>query len=117
MRLDETVIAMPPIRPVHEHHVVYLTNWIVLETNEGSRHFAGWNSHEKEGRVSSAIKGMSIQHLVGRTLSGRVYQLVGANSSLDKVVGDVSAVIVHWADVCGVKYYRDITETVLKEKF
>jgi hypothetical protein len=59
-----------------------LARWSVYEVDSelwpGSTcHFVGYNLTEREGRVSSAIVEFDKEKMVGKTKSGRVYQLCG----------------------------------------
>ena len=58
--------------------MVILSNWSIMELNDGSRHFVGYNVLLKEGRVSSAIQTFDKNTMSGITNSGRVYKLDGS---------------------------------------
>ncbi len=70
--------------PVNEVPEIHLRSWQIFEVTkhgETTRHFAGYNITEREGRVSSAIVHFDPQTRTGVTLSGRVYQLVGSSGT------------------------------------
>lgn len=68
--------------PVSECPELVLTNWHVFEVKlpgraERSRHFAGTNMTDRDGRTSSAIDTFDPTTGRGITESGRAYQLEG----------------------------------------
>lgn len=68
--------------PVSERPELILTDWHVFEVQlpgltMRTRHFAGYNISEREGRASSAIVTFDAATRRGRTSSGRVYELRG----------------------------------------
>lgn len=68
--------------PVSERPEIVLTDWHVFEVKlpdrtERTRHFAGQNVTDREGRASSAIVIFDATTARGITESGRVYQLQG----------------------------------------
>ena len=105
---------VPPIKPVSEHKIVYLTQWLVVETNDKSKHFVGFNFQENEWRVSSAIRGFSPKMLIGRTTSGRIYQLVGDKTKNIKDHPTLDAVVQYWMTQCYVDSYIDVTDIMMK---
>lgn len=64
--------------------VVILCNWQIKETVEG-KFFLGEETHNGAGRVSTVIVDFDEKTKSGRTLSGRVYELVGDSGSSSKV--------------------------------
>ena len=63
---------------------INLNAWRVFEVSSDlwpkiTRHFVGYNSTNREGRVSSEIITFDAAEARGVTHSGRVYQLVGGN--------------------------------------
>lgn len=90
------------VASIQQEPQVVLSSWRIMETPEGTRHFVGYNENWREGRVSSAIQAFDPVTLVGRTRSGRIYQLRGAsgyNSDAEYV----------WAQWC---YINKVTESV-----
>ena len=70
------------VAPVSERPEIVLTDWHVFEVAvlagpERTRHFAGQNFRDREGRVSSAITTFDASTGRGITRSGRVYELRG----------------------------------------
>lgn len=63
--------------PVSDQPCIYLIRWCVMETEKGTRHFVGYNSENREGRVSTPIETFDPATARGVTQSGRIYQLVG----------------------------------------
>lgn len=68
--------------PVSQRPEIVLTDWHVFEVqlpnrNQRTRHFAGQNVADIEGRASSAILTFDPETGRGITESGRVYQLQG----------------------------------------
>ena len=69
--------------PVSERPEIVLTGWHVFEVqlpgrHERTRHFAGQNMHDFEGRTSSAIETFDAATSRGTTESGRIYELRGS---------------------------------------
>ena len=69
--------------PVSERPKIVLIDWHVFEVKlprrtERSRHFAGQNITDREGRTSSAIETFNAANSRGTTESGRVYELQGS---------------------------------------
>jgi hypothetical protein len=88
---------------------VTLSQWRILETDDGTRHFVGTDVLDSTGRVSSAIVTFDRVTLQGKTLSGRVYQLVGQEGWS----GDAEYVWKGWCAVNDVKSYSDVTAQLL----
>jgi hypothetical protein len=68
--------------PVSERPEIVLADWHVFEVqlpglDARTRHFAGQNMTDREGRTSSAIVTFDAATGRGVTQSGRVYQLIG----------------------------------------
>ena len=66
--------------PVSERPEIVLVDWHVFEVKlpsraERTRHFAGQNITDREGRTSSAIETFDAATSRGTTESGRVYEL------------------------------------------
>ena len=69
--------------PVSERPEIVLVDWHVFEVKlpsraERTRHFAGQNITDREGRTSSAIETFDAATSRGTTESGRVYELRGS---------------------------------------
>ena len=84
--LDPLAIVLPPtiwaVKPIDEQPELTLTDWAIFEVKMAlspvrTRHFAGYNVTDREGRASSAIVEFDPATLRGVTESGRVYQLQG----------------------------------------
>ncbi|KDB09969.1 hypothetical protein LIG30_1171 [Burkholderia sp. lig30] len=88
---------------------VTLSQWRILETDDGSRHFVGTDVLDLTGRVSSAVVAFDRVALRGKTLSGRVYQLVGK----DGWSSNAEYVWKGWCGVNKVKSYSDVTAHLL----
>lgn len=96
--------------PVSERPEVVLTRWRVYEValpagTEFTRHFVGYNTYEREGRVSSAIAQFDPATMCGVTQSGRVYELRG-KSGWD---GDADYTWNRWKAIYGVTETVDVT--------
>lgn len=89
-----------------------ISNWQIIETQSGSRHFVGSDVRDFTGRVSTAIQQFDPTALRGVTSSGRVYQLVGPRgcSSHGQYIWE------RWCMVNGVTCYSDVTAELLGEK-
>ncbi len=88
---------------------VSLVRWRVLEIDDGTRHFVGLNNRDLSGRVSSAIVAFDLAAQRGKTLSDRVYQLVGDPGHAD----NADYVWQAWCVVNQVKSFTDVTKQVL----
>ncbi|AIP30978.1 hypothetical protein DR64_2415 [Paraburkholderia xenovorans LB400] len=88
-----------------------ISEWQILETQLGSRHFVGIDVRDCTGRVSTAIQQFDSTALRGVTSSGRVYQLVGSQgcSSNGQYIWE------RWCIVNGITSYTDVTADVLVE--
>jgi hypothetical protein len=64
------------VASIEDQPSVHLYNWTIKETNEGGAYFVGEESGGS-GRVSTRIVEFDDEKKVGRTTSGRVYQLCG----------------------------------------
>lgn len=62
--------------PITQTPSIELSCWSVWAIGE-KYYFVGYNETEREGRVSSAIRGIDPKTLRGVTDSGRTYQLLG----------------------------------------
>ena len=102
-------------RPVDERPEIILTYWHVFEVKlpgrtERSRHFAGQNITDREGRASSAIIIFDAANNRGTTESGRVYELRG-NTGFS---GDGEYVWKRWKSINSVTDVVDITAEIKK---
>jgi len=97
------------IAPVSQDPNVSLSNWRILETADGSRHFVGADRLDQTGRVSSAVFAFDPSALRGATRSGRVYQLIG-HSGWDE---NAQYVWERWCKANDVTSYIDVTEQLL----
>jgi hypothetical protein len=106
VRWTEATMAIWSIASVVSEPEVSIARWKVLEIDDGTRHFVGADERNFSGRVSSAIVSIDYKTLRGRTLSGRVYQLVGKPGQSD----DADYVWQRWCVVNEVKSFTDVTE-------
>lgn len=65
------------VASIEEEPTTTLHRWQVFETPDGTRHFCGYATAQREGRVSSAVVAFDPATMSGRTASGRVYRLEG----------------------------------------
>lgn len=86
-----------------------LSAWQIVETDNGERHFVGYNVTDREGRTSSAIEQFDPATLRGITRSGRVYQFRG-NPGIDE---DAMYVWTRWCHLNGVNGWRYVTNEAL----
>ena len=101
--------------PVSERPEIVLTDWHVFEVqlpglNTRTRHFAGQNITDDEGRASSAIVTIDAATGRGRTRSGRVYQLTGSTN----LRGDGEYTWNRWKSINGATDVVDVTAEVKK---
>ena len=84
--IDPFVITLPPsiwaVKPIDERPELVLSDWAIFEVKMAhasvrTRHFAGYNVRDREGRTSSAIVTFDPEAMTGVTESVRVYQLRG----------------------------------------
>ena len=100
-------------RPVSERPEIVLTDWHVFEVKlpgrtERSRHFAGQNITDREGRASSAIETFDAATSRGTTESGRVYELRGSTG----FTGDGEYTWNRWKKINSVTDVVDVTAEV-----
>lgn len=99
------------VASIQQEPEVVLSSWRIMETPEGTRHFVGYNENWREGRVSSAIQEFDPVARVGRTRSGRIYQLHGASG----YNSDADYVWAQWCRINRVPESVDATERALCE--
>ncbi|MBB5442054.1 MULTISPECIES: hypothetical protein [unclassified Paraburkholderia] len=97
------------IGPVESEPEVSIARWKVIEIDAGTRHFVGLDERDLTGRVSSAIVAFDHSRLCGRTLSGRVYRLIGNPGQAD----NVDYVWQQWCIVNEVASFSDVTPQLL----
>jgi hypothetical protein len=90
--------------PVQKEPIIELHQWKVVEA-DGKRHFVGYSYQGAEGRVSSPIETYDAQSGVGRTRSGRLYQLVGDNGHHD----DAEYVLERWCILNRINKTKDVS--------
>ncbi|MGF6977608.1 hypothetical protein QFZ94_006058 [Paraburkholderia sp. JPY465] len=105
-------MAMPVwiVAPVSEEPRLSLVQWKILETAEGTRHFAGQDVRDLTGRVSTEVLQFDPASRRGTTRSGRVYQLVGPHGWSDNAQ-------YLWERFCAVNNvtsYVDVTKQMLE---
>jgi hypothetical protein len=108
-RLEEVIMAVWNIAPVAAEPEISIVRWRVLEIAAGTRHFVGADERDLSGRVSSAIIAFDHENLRGKTLSGRVYQLVGNPGRSD----NADYVWERWCEINEVKSFSDVTAQFL----
>lgn len=94
--------------PVEDSPRLRLTQWRVMQIARGGCHLVGWNSSEREGRVSTAIVSMNASTREALTASGRVYELAGRpgfNADAEHTWG-------WWCRLNDVEQYVDITAQI-----
>ena len=99
------------VASVCEEPELSLSNWQILETQVGSRHFVGIDLRDDTGRVSTAIQQFDPTALRGVTSSGRVYQLVGPRGRSEHG----QYIWERWCSVNGITSYTDVTTELLAE--
>ncbi|SFT95543.1 hypothetical protein [Paraburkholderia aspalathi] len=102
-------MALWTIGSLASEPAVFISRWRVLEIDAGTRHFVGADKRNLNGRVSSAIVAFDNKQLRGRTLSGRVYQLLGSPGRSD----NADYVWRRWCVVNEVKSFSDVTSQLL----
>ena len=100
-------------KPVSERPEIILTYWHVFEVKlpgrtERTRHFAGQNITDHEGRASSAIETFDPATCRGTTESGRVYELRGSTG----FTGDGEYTWSRWKKINSVTDVVDVTAEV-----
>ena len=99
--------------PVSERPEIILTDWHVFEVKlpaeaARTRHFAGQNITDYEGRASSAIVTFDATTGCGITQSGRVYQLRGSSG----FTGDGEYTWSRWKSINAVVDVLDVTAEI-----
>ena len=99
--------------PVSERPEIVLADWQVFEVKlpgrtERSRHFAGQNITDREGRTSSAITIFDAATSRGTTESGRVYELRGSTG----FSGDGEYTWSRWKSINSVTDVVDVTAEI-----
>lgn len=116
--IDPFVITLPPsiwaVKPIDERPELVLSDWAIFEVKMAhasvrTRHFAGYNETDAEGRASSAIVTFDPKALTGVTESGRVYHLRGRSG----LSGDGLYVWGRWLRINKSTDVVDITKSVL----
>ena len=100
-------------KPVSERPEIILTDWHVFDVKlpgraERTRHFAGQNITDGEGRASSAITIFDTATGCGITESGRVYQLLGRTG----FTGDGEYTWNRWKTINAVTDVDDVTAEI-----
>ena len=100
-------------KPVSERPEIILTDWHVFDVKlpgraERTRHFAGQNITDGEGRASSAITIFDTATGCGITESGRVYQLLGRTG----FTGDGEYTWNRWKTINAVTDADDVTAEI-----
>jgi hypothetical protein len=89
-----------------------ISDWQILETERGSRHFVGSDIRDYTGRVSTAIQSFDPTVLRGVTSSGRVYQLVGPHGCSE----NGRYIWTRWCEFNGIISFTDVTTELLAER-
>jgi len=74
------------VAPIADEAEIVLVSWTIFEVTsklcpDKTRHFVGYSANGREGRVSSPIVRFDRVNMVGKTRSGRIYQLQGPQST------------------------------------
>jgi hypothetical protein len=96
---------------IEDEPQVEIISWRIMQTEAGTRHFVGCDPRDRSGRVSSAIQQFDPVARVGRTRSGRVYQLRGDSG----YNGNAEYVWGRWCQINHVVTSEDVSERVLSE--
>lgn len=104
--------SIGPAAAIAQEPETTLQKWTVIEIPKGTRHLVGWARYE--GRVTTAIKIYDSSTQLVRTMSGRVYQLVG-EPGYD---ADADWVLAGWLYVNGLKRedIKDVTSEYINGK-
>lgn len=102
-------MPMWKIAPVSDSPGVRLRDWRILELPNGNRHFAGADATDGTGRVSSLIVEFDMEKKVGRTRSGRVYELLGKTGWSD----NAEYVWNQWSRINSVTDFVDVSPTLM----
>lgn len=102
--------------PVSERPDLVLTDWRVFEvllpgSTERTRHFVGYNTSDREGRVSSAIVKFDPAAMCGVTKSDRVYELRGCSGWN----GDADYPWNRWKHINSVTDTLDVTTEAVQQ--
>ncbi|WP_250481721.1 hypothetical protein [Caballeronia sp. NCTM5] len=98
-------------RPASEVPKIQMSQWRILELEDGSRHFVGVDMFESSGRVSSRIVTFNPVTMQGTTSTGRVYELVGGKG----FSSDADYVWMRWCELNRVSSFTDVSERLLNE--
>lgn len=96
------------VNPVEDHPEAELTSWRVFQLENGDRHFCGYESYFREGRVCSRVVSFDPESRQGITRSGRCYQLVGAPGDNS----DALYVWDRWCTINAVTAFTDVSDAV-----
>jgi hypothetical protein len=107
----EVVMPIWSVACVDAEPELCISDWQILETQNGSRHFVGSDIRDYSGRVSTAIRKFDPSALRGVTSSGRVYQLVGQRG----VSSNGRYIWERWCSVNGITSFTDVTAALLAE--
>lgn len=92
--------------PVERAPELRLARWSVREVQPGAtRHLVGYNTTEREGRVSSRITAFDEERHRAMTESGRVYELAGRPGH----DSDAEYVWQRWLSYMGDVTWSDVT--------
>ncbi len=100
------------VAAVNEQPEIILCDWRVVQIEDGSRHFVGYNVVDREGRVSTDIVKFDPETMIGVTRSGRAYLLQGDPGCHP----DADATWDGWAALNKVQSATDVTETAKRGK-
>ena len=113
LALIEIQVGVWKCKPVSERPEIILTDWHVFEVQlpsrtQSTRHFAGQNISDCEGRASSAIVTFDPETGRGMTESGRVYELRGSTG----FTGDGEYTWNRWKSINSVTDVVDVTAEI-----
>ena len=95
-------------RPVGEQPTLTMSNWNVVELEDGSRHLVGFIEENRDGRVSSPVASLDTASLEVRTRTGRRYILHGPPGEHL----DANYVWTHWARIYDLKTWTSVTDEI-----
>ena len=96
------------VSSVEDHPEAELVSWRVFELENGDRHFCGYETNFREGRVCSRVESFDPESRQGLTSSGRCYRLLGAPGHNS----DALYVWDRWRSRNAVTAFTDVSDAV-----
>jgi hypothetical protein len=103
--------GLRPVADVTDEPRTTLLRWRVMSTRQRTHHFVGWALEAGTGRVSSYVVAWDPKRKLGRTSSGRLYELRG-QPGCD---ADGAYVWTQWLRAVGVEEGSDVTALYAQE--